>query len=93
MTVIPREPRFREAQQTGVADLYFVRAPGANENGALIDEATVVTDSEMGDLDSYYFDAAMGDNILIAVPSVPGYPCFGPSSLPSSSCRTGRSCP
>jgi GDSL-like Lipase/Acylhydrolase family len=59
---------------TGRYNLYFVRAPGANEGGLLTPSGEVRTDSiDLGDIDSYTFVASVGETIqLVATDTTAG---------------------
>ena len=46
---------------TGDYDIHFVRAPGANEGGALINGGIVSDSIDLGDLDSFTFDIEAGE--------------------------------
>lgn len=52
---------------TGAYDVHFVRLPGANEGGILIDGATVNGTLTLGDLDSYTFNAVGGETALVTL--------------------------
>ena len=49
----------------GSYQVYFVRAPGANDNGGLTNGGFVSSTIGLGDLDSYTFSAEVGDNLVI----------------------------
>lgn len=51
--------------RTGTYDLYFTRAPGANEGGALISGGSHAGRVELGDLDSYTFPMQAGQSFLL----------------------------
>jgi|GEM_PF-2433536 len=51
---------------TGNYDLYFVRAPGANEHGSLSPGGMRTGSVSPGDLDSYTFSASAGDSIHLS---------------------------
>ena len=53
--------------ETGSYDLYFAQMPGANEGGGLPNGGVVSEDIELGDIDSYTFQANAGDSILLRV--------------------------
>ncbi|NPU91663.1 MAG: hypothetical protein HPY82_07085 [Gammaproteobacteria bacterium] len=61
--------RSYHAEQTGNYDLHFIKAPGANEHGALGNGATISPSLTAGDLDSYTFYARAGDSIDLAATS------------------------
>jgi hypothetical protein len=50
---------------TGLYDLYFVLAPGANEGGVLPNGGVVSDNIDLGDIDSYTFSGNAGENILL----------------------------
>ena len=56
--------------QTGAYRIHFVRAPGANEGGALPIGGTVSSSIERGDLDSYTFSMVAGENYLLRAADV-----------------------
>ena len=58
--------------QTGTYDLYFTRAPGANEGGSLINGGVLHDQIDLGDLDSYTFSAVEGEGIGITVTDTSG---------------------
>jgi hypothetical protein len=70
---------------TGAYNLYYTKAPGANEGGALSSGSAVIAHIDKGDLDSYTFTAATGNGITLAVtdlqggPLAPGITIYGPS--------------
>ena len=53
--------------EVGNYDLYYVKAPGANEHGSLINGGVVSGNITPGDLDSYTFVANTGDSIQLSV--------------------------
>ena len=53
--------------QTGTYNLFFVRAPGANEGGQLVNGGVVSDNIELGDLDSYTFDGVAGESVYLRV--------------------------
>lgn len=59
-------------QSTGSYVLYFVKAPGANEHGALVNGGIRSGDITPGDLDSYTFTAAAGESIQLSVTRLSG---------------------
>ena len=61
---------------TGPYDLHFVRAPGANEGGALPNGGDLNGSLTVGDLDSYSFAANAGENIIIRMGDVNGTSMF-----------------
>ena len=65
----------RNGAGTGDYDLYFVRAPGANEGGALVNGDVVSDTIDLGDLDSYTLHANAGEPFFLQVADV------GPSAL------------
>ncbi|NJN48007.1 MAG: peptidase, partial [Candidatus Competibacteraceae bacterium] len=52
---------------TGTYDIYFTRAPGANEGGALINGGVISGQIDLGELDSYTFFANAGESVQIRV--------------------------
>jgi hypothetical protein len=52
---------------TGNYTLHYVRAPGANEGGELVNGETKSDTIELGDLDSYTVDLLAGDNLNLVV--------------------------
>ena len=48
---------------TGAYEIHFTRAPGANEHGSLVNGGNVSGVIDLGDLDSYTFNATVGDGI------------------------------
>lgn len=58
--------------QTGPYNLYFVRAPGANEGGALINGGRVSNTIDVGDIDSYTFTANVGESIQLQMADTSG---------------------
>ena len=81
---------------TGSYDIYFTRLPGANEGGALINGGVISDQIDLGDLDSYTFEANAGESVQIRVadtsdgPLSPWVFLYGPdgSLLTSSSGST-----
>ena len=71
-TVLIRDDRVTGGQDNGVGDyaLRFVRIPGANELGTLLDGVLVAETIDLGDLDTYVFDSSAGANITIDVEDV-----------------------
>jgi len=55
----------RNLSGVGLYSLNFVRAPGANEGGALANGASVAGTLSVGDLDSYSFDANAGEEFQV----------------------------
>ena len=53
--------------ETGSYDLYFAKMPGANELGVLPNGGVVSEDIELGDIDSYTFQANAGESIQLRV--------------------------
>ncbi|MEM7309386.1 MAG: hypothetical protein AAF682_22070 [Planctomycetota bacterium] len=63
--------------KVGDYDVYFVRAPGANEGGALLNGGVLSDALDLGDLDSYTFTATAGQGFqirLVDVESTGVYP-------------------
>ena len=58
--------------QTGSYDLYLTRAPGANELGTLPNGGGVSNQIDIGDLDSYTFDASAGEGLQLRVADTSG---------------------
>jgi hypothetical protein len=56
----------------GNYNLYFVRAPGANEGGRFFDGVTPFDTIDLGDLDSYAFTANPGRTAQITVTDTSG---------------------
>ena len=52
---------------TGSYNLYFAKAPGANDDGTLVNGEVVSGEIELGDIDSYAFTANAGDTIYLRV--------------------------
>lgn len=50
---------------TGTYDLYFTKVPDANEHGAAPNGGVIHGELDLGDLDSYTFNANTGDHIKI----------------------------
>ena len=50
---------------TGTYDIYFVKVPGANEHGSLINDGVHSGEIVRGDMDTYTFSANVGDYIEI----------------------------
>ena len=57
---------------TGDYNLYFTKAPGANQGGALISGGSVLAHIDEGELDSYTFAALTGDTIGLTVTDLAG---------------------
>ena len=57
---------------TGPYRLYYVRAPGANEHGALVNGSHASGTLDVGDLDSYTLTASAGENIRLRVVDTEG---------------------
>jgi Ca2+-binding RTX toxin-like protein len=53
--------------ETGTYNLYFAKAPGANDDGALPNGGKVSGVIDLGDLDSYTFSANAGETIYLRV--------------------------
>ncbi|MCA9498228.1 MAG: thrombospondin type 3 repeat-containing protein [Nitrospira sp.] len=76
---------------TGPYNLYFVRAPGANEGGALPNGGIVSDAIDLGDLDSYTFPGNTGENVQIRVTDInnstlgPRLTLYGPAGTLISS--------
>jgi hypothetical protein len=54
-------------RNSGDYDLHLARIPGAAENGALIDGLSYPGELTLGDLDTFVFSAAVGDNITLGL--------------------------
>ena len=59
---------------TGAYNLYFTRAPSANEGGALISGSVVTGTIDEGDLDSFTFDALAGQMVNVELINLSGAP-------------------
>ena len=55
------------AVSTGDYELFFVKAPGANEHGTLINGGVHTETITDGDLDSYTFDGQAGDTVIVSL--------------------------
>lgn len=55
------------ADETGSYDLYFAKAPGANDDGPLPNGGKVSGVIDLGDIDSYTFTANAGDTVYLRV--------------------------
>jgi hypothetical protein len=70
--------------QTGIYNLYFSKAPGATTGGALVPGGSRSGHIDKGAVDSYTFDAMMGERVDIRVtdvagrPLVPAFSVYGP---------------
>jgi len=70
---------------TGDYKLYYTRAPGANQGGALISGTAIVEHIDKGELDSYTFTAVSGNGIALSVTDIaagaltPGFSVYGPT--------------
>jgi hypothetical protein len=53
------------SDDTGVYEIHYTRAPGANEHGPLVNGSFVTGNIGLGDLDSFTFDALLGEAILL----------------------------
>ena len=58
--------------QTGDYNLYFTRAPGANEGGSLVNGGVVSEHIDLRDLDSYTFTANSGEGIQLQIADLSG---------------------
>lgn len=56
---------YRSGGGTGVYEIHYGRAPGANEHGELVNGGKVSGTIEFGDVDSYTVTANPGDNVLL----------------------------
>ncbi len=59
--------RSKYTGQIGSYDLHFVKAPGANEHGALTNGGQYSGSLTAGDLDSFTFTASSGDSVMLSV--------------------------
>ena len=66
-TVIVTDGSPGDDDQTGSYDLYFAKAPGANDDGVLPNGGVVSDAIDLGDIDSYTFDASAGETVYIRV--------------------------
>ena len=91
---------FSSGNQTGTYDLYFTRAPGANELGSLNDGLLRNEQIDIGDLDSYTFSAKAGDSIEVtaqvdgAANRAPRFTLYDPTGAsdftsPETACNSG----
>ena len=53
--------------ETGTYDLYYAKAPGANEGGALPNGGSVSDRIDLGDIDTYTFTANAGESVYLRV--------------------------
>ena len=65
-TVRVSDGSFRR-DETGSYNLYFARAPGANDDGLLPNGGTVSGEIDLGDIDSYRFTASAGETVYLRV--------------------------
>ena len=65
-TVRARDDSFGE-DETGSYNLYFAKAPGANDDGVLPNGGVVSGEIDLGDIDSYTFAANAGDTVYLRV--------------------------
>lgn len=63
-TVLVMDESFGE-DATGNYDLYFARAPGANNNGFLQNGEVASGEIDLGDIDSYRFSANAGETVYL----------------------------
>lgn len=68
-TVLVRDDSSGE-DETGTYDIYFTKAPGANENGRLPNGGEFSDEIELGDIDSYTFQANAGETVYIRVADI-----------------------
>ena len=61
---------------TGSYDLYFARAPGANDDGCVADGQSANGFIALGDIDSYSFQANAGTSLLVTVTDLDGGALF-----------------
>ncbi|MCG8424788.1 MAG: hypothetical protein MJE77_43415, partial [Proteobacteria bacterium] len=57
---------------TGNYNIYFAHLPGASDGGELPSGGFVADTVELGDLDSYTFDASAGESVIIQVADTDG---------------------
>jgi len=62
----------RNLTGAGPYELSYVRAPGANEGGALSSSASLTDSISLSDLDSYTFSAAAGEDFQVRVADIGG---------------------
>ena len=62
--------------ETGNYEVHFVKMPGANEGGLLLDGVPVFDDVDLGDLDSYTFLASTGEMATITLTDTAGSTLF-----------------
>lgn len=67
-----------EGTGVGSYELHYARAPGARENGLLLNGVPTSGEISLGDIDSYYFYADVGDLISISMTDLEG----GPTNIP-----------
>ena len=70
--LLPIAASNREGKETGSYDLYFIRAPGANEGGTLVSGNVISDQIDLGDLDSFVFAASAGETIQIELTDTSG---------------------
>jgi len=63
---------------TGNYNIYYAKAPGANEGGALINGGVISDSLAVGDLDSYTFEVATSESVVIRVAETGGNTSFTP---------------
>ena len=64
-TVVVRDSPASGAADTGSYDLYFARAPGANDDGVLENGRRHSGAIDLGDIDSYTFTASAGETVFL----------------------------
>jgi hypothetical protein len=70
---------------TGAYNLYYTKAPGANQGGLLSPGGSVLQQIDKGELDSYTFTATVGEGIALRVADLaggaltPGFTIYGPA--------------
>jgi hypothetical protein len=55
---------------SGAYEIYYTRAPGSNDGGVLDPDSPIAGTIDLGDLDAYTFDAAVGTSVLLRVANV-----------------------
>ena len=84
-TVIVTDSSLGEDDQTGSYDLYYAKAPGANDDGCIADGQSANGFIDLGDIDSYSFLANAGTSMVVTVtdlddgPLVPSVILLGPA--------------
>ena len=75
--------------QTGTYDLFYAKAPGSNEGGGISDGQVISGEIDLGDLDTFVFNAEVGTLVSITMEQVesgaslsPGITVLGPTGDP-----------